>query len=175
MRKIVLCVLTGLPLLLYTAIAWAQTTLPPPDSPLPTPTPELLAPPGPMGDWWNLAIKLVSRFSLWPAVGLILVLAILAFFWKVGGEVVGEGAGNVWEWMLSLWGRDWRRPTFGYPYRPDDGREDTVPGDEMLRVVRGGSWGWDRVGARCAVRSGSYPNFSNVDFGFRCVSPVSLF
>ncbi len=33
-------------------------------------------------------------------------------------------AGNVWEWTLSLWGKDVSKPQFGYPYKPTDGRED---------------------------------------------------
>jgi formylglycine-generating enzyme required for sulfatase activity len=86
-----------------------------------------------------------------------------------------DGAGNVWEWTSSLWGPAWRRPEFGYPYRADDGREDTSPGDEMARVVRGGSWYNDRSSARCAARYWDLPDLSCWFFGFRCVSPVSLF
>jgi formylglycine-generating enzyme required for sulfatase activity len=84
--------------------------------------------------------------------------------------------GNVWEWTLTLWGADWRRPTFGYPYRSDDGREDISPGDDVLRVVRGGSWRFVRGArgfARCAYRGGDLPLDSDDDGGFRCVSPVS--
>jgi len=87
---------------------------------------------------------------------------------------VADTVGNVWEWTLSLWGPDWRRPAFGYPYRLDDGREDTSPGDEVLRVVRGGSWAWEQGGARCAYRRSPSPYLSNLYLGFRCVSPVSL-
>ncbi len=81
-------------------------------------------------------------------------------------------AGNVWEWTLSLWGPDWRRPAFGYPYRPDDGREDPSPGDEVARVVRGGSWSDLQEGARCAERGWVLPFVSDLNFGFRCVSPI---
>jgi len=81
-------------------------------------------------------------------------------------------AGNVWEWTRSLWGPDWRRPAFGYPYRADDGREDISPGDDVARVVRGGSWVNYRELARCAGRRWYYPNSSNDSLGFRCVSPV---
>ncbi|MFQ6101349.1 MAG: formylglycine-generating enzyme family protein [Anaerolineae bacterium] len=88
---------------------------------------------------------------------------------------LADGVGNVWEWTLSLWGTDWRRAAFGYPYRPDDGREDTAPGDEMLRVLRGGSWGGDRGVVRCASRDWCSPYLSDDGYGFRCVSPVSLF
>ena len=85
---------------------------------------------------------------------------------------VADAVGNVWEWTSSLWGTDWRQPDFGYPYQPDDGREDTSPGDEVARVVRGGSWFDSQNFARCADRYWGFPSFSDVDYGFRCVSPV---
>ena len=52
---------------------------------------------------------------------------------------VEELSGNVDEWTRSLWGKDWQKPEFGYPYTPDDhgrGRENVkAPGD----VRRGGA------------------------------------
>ncbi len=85
---------------------------------------------------------------------------------------VADMVGNVWEWTLSLWGPDWRRPAFGYPYRPGDGREDTSPGDDVARVVRGGSWDSLQEDARCAGRLRGDPVVSFNLIGFRCVSPV---
>ncbi|MBE9508363.1 MAG: SUMF1/EgtB/PvdO family nonheme iron enzyme, partial [Chloroflexi bacterium] len=38
-------------------------------------------------------------------------------------------AGNVWEWMASLWGEDWSKLEFKYPYNPTDGRENLEAGD----------------------------------------------
>ena len=49
-------------------------------------------------------------------------------------------AGNVWEWTRSLWGDDWGKPTYGYHYVPDDGREDMRADRRVLRVLRGGSF-----------------------------------
>jgi formylglycine-generating enzyme required for sulfatase activity len=49
-------------------------------------------------------------------------------------------AGNVWEWTRSLWGEDWQKPSFKYPYDPDDGREDLNAPASVCRVLRGGSW-----------------------------------
>ena len=50
-------------------------------------------------------------------------------------------AGNVWEWTRSLWGKDWQKPDFKYPYQPDDpNREDLDAGDDVWRVLRGGSF-----------------------------------
>ena len=72
-------------------------------------------------------------------------------------------AGNVWEWTRSLWGKDYRKPDFVYPYNTDDGREDEAANDDVLRVVRGGSWANAVGSARCAVRSWYHPggNFSD--------------
>ena len=78
--------------------------------------------------------------------------------------------GNVWEWTRSLWGKDWDKPEFGYPYQPDDPkREDLRAGNGMLRVVRGGSWSYNRDDLRCAVRLGDLPGFCLNFNGFRVV------
>jgi len=83
-------------------------------------------------------------------------------------------AGNVWEWTSSLWGKDWGKPDFKYPYRPDDGRENLEAGDEVLRVLRGGSWISSRLSARCSYRGRSIPYSRYGSFGFRVVvSPVT--
>lgn len=79
-------------------------------------------------------------------------------------------AGNVWEWTGSLWGKDWQKPDYGYPYDPTDGREDLSAPDNVWRVVRGGSWAWAMRWVRCAAR------FWDLDIwyfngGFRVVSP----
>jgi serine/threonine protein kinase/formylglycine-generating enzyme required for sulfatase activity len=67
-------------------------------------------------------------------------------------------AGNVWEWISSLY-KD-------YPYDPNDGREDQqAPG---VRVVRGGSWR-DDIGSIFAItRNGYDPSVANDSIGFRC-------
>jgi formylglycine-generating enzyme required for sulfatase activity len=65
-------------------------------------------------------------------------------------------AGNVWEWTRSVYR--------GYPYDPEDGREDLeAEGD---RVVRGGSLYFGRRYLRCAYRNGGNPNGLNWDQGF---------
>jgi len=74
-------------------------------------------------------------------------------------EGVHDLSGNVWEWTSSLY-----RP---YPYRPDDGRE--VPETEGPRVVRGGSWSINQWDARCAFRTGGFPDDFGGDLGFRVV------
>ncbi|MGH7947405.1 MAG: formylglycine-generating enzyme family protein, partial [Opitutaceae bacterium] len=70
--------------------------------------------------------------------------------------------GNVWEWTRSLY--------LAYPYKPDDGkREDLEAGNDVLRVVRGGSWYLNRDYARCAFRLRLQPDDRSDDFGFRVV------
>jgi formylglycine-generating enzyme required for sulfatase activity len=74
-------------------------------------------------------------------------------------------AGNVFEWCQSAY-----RP---YPYDPDDGREDLGGGDEVIRVLRGGSWYTDRKWARCAYRDGDIPRHWLDIGGFRCCCATS--
>ena len=59
-------------------------------------------------------------------------------------------AGNVWEWTDSWYDKEQRD-----------------------RVVRGGSWDNHQDVARPSVRSWDDPDFSNLDLGFRLVSPIS--
>jgi len=81
-------------------------------------------------------------------------------------------AGNVWEWTRSRWGRQSIYiPDYRYPYHSDDGREELDGSD--LRVLRGGSWDYDRGEATCAFRLRDAPvDFLN-DFGFRVVVSLS--
>ncbi|MEN8759857.1 MAG: SUMF1/EgtB/PvdO family nonheme iron enzyme [Desulfobacterales bacterium] len=83
-------------------------------------------------------------------------------------------AGNVWEWTSSLWGKDLFDPEYKYPYDPGDGRENLGADDEFLRVLRGGSWSYDRDFARCSFRYWSTPDLRDGFNGFRVVvSPIS--
>ncbi len=66
-------------------------------------------------------------------------------------------AGNVWEWVSSLY-----KP---YPYVSTDGREDlNVSGN---RVLRGGSWYYHSI-VRSAYRIDYPPDLNLSDIGFRC-------
>jgi len=78
---------------------------------------------------------------------------------------IADMSGNVCEWTGSLY-----RP---YPYRADDGRENSKDGDGR-RVVRGGSWRHYRERARCAYRYHTHPGDRGLDLGFRvlCVSHI---
>jgi formylglycine-generating enzyme required for sulfatase activity len=89
---------------------------------------------------------------------------------------VEDLSGNVWEWTRSLWGKDWEKPDFGYPYDPSDGREDLEVESDVLRVLRGGAFDDDQERVRCAYRGRGYAfNRLNV-IGFRVIvaSPVRL-
>ncbi len=62
-------------------------------------------------------------------------------------------AGNVWEWCNS-------------PYTKN--HEETIEGDNVARVCKGGSWGSDIFSLRCSVRYGVEPSKTYNDLGFRC-------
>jgi iron(II)-dependent oxidoreductase len=84
-------------------------------------------------------------------------------------------AGNVWEWARSLWGRDWEKPDFTYPYDPGDGREDLEAGRDVRRVLRGSAFPNDARNVRCAYRYWYLPLARGYSIGFRLVaSPVHL-
>jgi formylglycine-generating enzyme required for sulfatase activity len=74
-------------------------------------------------------------------------------------------AGNVFEWCQSAYGR--------YPYDPDDGREDLARGEDVGRVLRGGSWYTDWKWARCACRGRLGPRLRDRSGGFRCCATSS--
>jgi formylglycine-generating enzyme required for sulfatase activity len=75
-------------------------------------------------------------------------------------------AGNVWEWTGSHYKE--------YPYDRADGRENLEAGDDVSRVLRGGSWLDYRIYARCAYRDGLIPDGRWDYYGFRIVvSPIS--
>jgi formylglycine-generating enzyme required for sulfatase activity len=80
-----------------------------------------------------------------------------------------EMSGNVWEWTRSLWGTDWQKPQFVYPYDPSDGREDLQASAQILRVLRGGSFIYYSRDARCAARFRFVPVVRDFYVGFRVV------
>ena len=83
-------------------------------------------------------------------------------------------SGNVWEWTRSLWGENWDKPEYGYPYDPQDGREDLEAPNRVLRVLRGGSFYSNENYVRCAARARVNPNNRDRGYGFRvCASPRS--
>jgi formylglycine-generating enzyme required for sulfatase activity len=81
---------------------------------------------------------------------------------------VCDMSGNVWEWTASLWGQDISTPEFKYPYNPRDGRENLKAGDDLYRVLRGGSFGDRARLVRAAFRTVGLPD-GWFDVGFRVV------
>ena len=78
-------------------------------------------------------------------------------------------SGNVWEWTLSLWGEDLAKADFGYPYQPNDGREDIGAGRDVVRVLRGGAFYHSQNYVRCAYRYRYNPYYRYDYDGFRIV------
>ena len=70
-------------------------------------------------------------------------------------------SGNVFEWTRSH--------DKSYRYDPGDGREDESAGDDVARVLRGGSFYFSADVVRCASRSGGNPDFRTSYRGFRVV------
>jgi formylglycine-generating enzyme required for sulfatase activity len=65
-------------------------------------------------------------------------------------------AGNVWEWCATKYQCSYE----GY-------RDDNDPQENDARVLRGGTFYYDRRLVRCAYRDELYPNHWNLDLGFR--------
>ena len=72
-------------------------------------------------------------------------------------------AGNVWEWVSSLYQ--------SYPYDPTDGREDLSAGGS--RVSRGGGWYYADAATGLSNRNWDYPTGSYNLIGFRCAMDAS--
>jgi len=75
----------------------------------------------------------------------------------------------VWEWTLSLFGKNDRTPEFEYPYDPSDGWEDLGAGDDLYRVIRGDARYFSATNARAAKRRAQLPDGRYVNTGFRVV------
>jgi formylglycine-generating enzyme required for sulfatase activity len=80
---------------------------------------------------------------------------------------VSDVAGNVWEWTLGLWGDSIQKPSFVYPCKPGDGRNDPTAPEHIFRILRGGSFRNTLAFARCAVRARELPAHRSLDIGFR--------
>jgi eukaryotic-like serine/threonine-protein kinase len=73
-------------------------------------------------------------------------------------------AGNVWEWVSSMY-----QP---YPYSATDGREDLSANGS--RVLRGGAWDHNDYLVRSVSRGGYKPSYDSGYVGFRCASNVTV-
>ncbi len=88
-------------------------------------------------------------------------------------------SGNVWEWTLTMWGRDKDVPDFTYPYPPPpqpDGRHDPPPAGTTYReyrICRGGSFRDKPERLRCSSRARVMADSRNARRGFRVVREVT--
>jgi formylglycine-generating enzyme required for sulfatase activity len=78
---------------------------------------------------------------------------------------VYDVAGNVFEWTLSKWGKNWQEMEYTYPYHPGDGREE-IEGS-AARVMRGGSWFNPAIEAQVWVRARYLAGSRGSNIGFR--------
>ena len=76
-------------------------------------------------------------------------------------EGVLDMGGNVWEWCLDKWHKN-------YQGAPTDGSAWET-GDSSYRVLRGGSWSGNAQHCRSANRLGNSPDYRYNDIGFRLV------
>jgi formylglycine-generating enzyme required for sulfatase activity len=79
-------------------------------------------------------------------------------------------AGNVWEWCVTKYGKE-------YPYdiKENEWTDSYLEaGNDVLRVLRGGSFDFGLNYARCAARYWYFPRDWYYIYGFRVVvSPIS--
>jgi formylglycine-generating enzyme required for sulfatase activity len=87
------------------------------------------------------------------------------------GHIASNGLvnmlGNVTEWTLSRWGRNWQSLDYPYPTIADDGRED--PSGSYARIMRGGSWFDPIQHCHPAYRARYLPGSRGSNIGFRLV------
>jgi len=88
-------------------------------------------------------------------------------------------AGNVWEWCLDEYNRDFyavsavRNPLSGGPDLQWLLDNYTGVSVNSWRVLRGGSWSSSASSLRSADRLNYPPTFTTLNYGFRCARAVS--
>lgn len=80
--------------------------------------------------------------------------------YSAGASIYGvlDMAGNVWEWVSSLYQ--------SYPYSASDGREDLSASGS--RLLRGGAWNYYDYYVRSSFRYRNFPDLTSPVVGFRC-------
>ncbi|MCI5211956.1 MAG: formylglycine-generating enzyme family protein [Candidatus Electrothrix sp. ATG2] len=102
------------------------------------------------------------------------------------GQAVGPGpeseafglhdmTGNVWEWTVNRWGKEFSSPQFTYvDWDKQIRKERESININDIKVLRGGSWDLSPRNARCAVRDWDIPDGRFSYVGFRLVfSPAA--
>ncbi|MCB0209824.1 MAG: SUMF1/EgtB/PvdO family nonheme iron enzyme [Anaerolineae bacterium] len=88
-----------------------------------------------------------------------------------GASVYGcyNMVGNIWEWTSTLWGQQWNKCDYVYPYQADDGREDLQAETNVYRVLRGGDYNDPLERLKITSRGCYYPDAAHKTIGFRVV------
>lgn len=99
--------------------------------------------------------EITSEQANWAATGIGMTSAVGVFPQGASPTGVLDLSGNVWEWCLTKWHRDYNVVA------------NNEPGGTATRVVRGGSFYYDHSYARCAARSDGDPGYRSDNVGFR--------
>lgn len=99
--------------------------------------------------------EITSEHANWTATGIGMTSAVGIFPKGASPFGVLDLSGNVWEWCLTKWHRDYTVTTNNEAW------------GVATRVMRGGSFYYDHSYARCAVRSDGDPGYRSDNVGFR--------
>jgi formylglycine-generating enzyme required for sulfatase activity len=80
-------------------------------------------------------------------------------------------AGNVREWTGTLWGKDWKKAQFIYPYQHDK-RENLNAASNFYRIYRGGAYNDEVARLGCSPRGYRGPTARDDNLGFRVVLEI---
>jgi formylglycine-generating enzyme required for sulfatase activity len=118
-----------------------------------------------------------TNYAATGFAGITSTVAVGCFPESASPYGVNDLIGNVWEWLRSAWGQDLWKPEFLYPYDASDGRETLDVGDDVLRIVRGGSYlaggpqhSEDERHLSCSYRTRNAPDGRHLNHGFRIVA-----
>ncbi|MCA9962111.1 MAG: SUMF1/EgtB/PvdO family nonheme iron enzyme [Anaerolineales bacterium] len=112
--------------------------------------------------------EFVSEWVNGGETGLGTTTAVASFPQNTSPYGVMDMSGNVYDWTRSVWGKDWSKPDYNYPYVAEDGREDLENRD--IKTIRGGGWSSSESWLRCSIRGRNTPYYRYDYFGFRIVA-----
>jgi formylglycine-generating enzyme required for sulfatase activity len=79
---------------------------------------------------------------------------------------------QVWEWTSTLWGEDWQKAQFTYPYQNDE-RENLKAGPTFYRIYRGGDHHQGEQ-AEPTIRGYYAPASRDKNLGFRVALDIEV-